>query len=119
MNRKYRMVQYYRRGGAMALVSLVPEDDSSFPAGVCAGGNRVAVGPRGTAPAGEAAIVTGYSLNTGVRKDIEYRARTLVHVLEWLEGSVCGVDAEFACIRRCILDCMPGLEELTGELFLE
>lgn len=57
MNRKYRTAQRRGEGLSLARLSLILEDDSSVPAGVCAGGHREAVGPQGTAPAGEAAIL--------------------------------------------------------------
>lgn len=53
------------------------------------------------------------------RPDVEYRARTLVHVLELMEGHVCGCDPEFQKIRDAIRGCLPELEELTGEMLPE
>ena len=53
------------------------------------------------------------------RPDVEYRARTLVHVLELMEGHVCSCDPEFQKIRDAIRGCLPELEELTGEMLPE
>lgn len=53
------------------------------------------------------------------RPDVEYRARTLAHVLELMEGHVCGVDREFQKTRDAIRGCLPELEALTGEMLPE
>lgn len=52
------------------------------------------------------------------RPDIEYRARTVVHLLELLDGPT-SVDPEFEKIRTAIRECSPALYELTGELLPE
>ncbi len=54
-----------------------------------------------------------------VREDIQYRARTVVHLLELLEGRVIGPEPEFKKIRECLAECLPDLEQLTGELHLD
>ena len=52
------------------------------------------------------------------RPDIQYRARTIVHLLELLDGPT-SVDPEFKAIRSAIQEALPKLEELTGEILPE
>lgn len=52
------------------------------------------------------------------RPDIQYRARTVVHLLELLDAPT-SCDPEFQKIRDAIRGCLPELEELTGEMLPE
>lgn len=51
-----------------------------------------------------------------VSSNTQYRIRTVVHLLELLDGRVIGSEPEFKHIRECLAECLPELERLTGEL---
>lgn len=52
------------------------------------------------------------------RPDIQYRARTVVHLLELLDAPT-SCDPEFQKTRDAIRGCLPELEALTGEMLPE